>query len=335
MEQKNDILCSIVIPSYNVEQYIMNCIDSVQKSMNSVDFRQTEIIIVNDGSTDNTGKIAADYAMRYPNVLVVNQPNAGLSGARNSGIRAASGKYIIFADADDFFAPTSLSTVYNYLRENTDVDLLEYDNYELLKGGRRVVKSGDFTPVSGRGQSVFHLWNKASLPHYVAWTRAVSRNMLLSHGLFFYDRIIHEDEEWVPRLFAYAEKAAYLPVPVYVYRDFREDSIMSRVTKKNFYDLLKVFDSLIAFDRRNNFSPEYSFELKRRISSIYWMIFYGLNIDGTYDKILAEELRKREYIIKYSTTMHRRVFYKYILKVFGVRTFYTMKYGIKKYFWEQ
>ncbi len=330
MDTKNGALCSIVIPSYNVGRYIAECIDSVRAAAAQDDFEQTEIIVVNDGSSDDTGKIADGYAARFPNLRVVHQANAGLSGARNSGIRAASGKYVIFVDADDYLVPGSLSVVYDYLRANEDADLLEYDNYELADG-TMTIDSGDFVPASGRWQDVFHLLNKASLPHVPVWTKAVSRKLLTEHNLYFYDRIVHEDEEWTPKLFAYAQKAAYLPAPVYVYRTYREDSLMAetKTDGKHNYDYLKVIDSLIAFDSGNNFQAEYSLALKRRAASIWWTILKGLKTNGIYDCALEEELLKRTYLLTYSAAMHRRIFYSWIIKVFGVKAFYMMKYGLK------
>lgn len=328
MNTTTDLFCSIVIPAYNVERYIKECLDSVPAAMKQSDFERTEIVVVDDGSTDGTGRIAEECAARFPNLRVINQANAGVSSARNSGIRAAAGKYIIFADADDYFAPNALSTVYDYLRGNSGVDVLEYDFYK-LRNEKMKARRGNFIPPAGKGQDIFRMWDKASLPYHVVWTRAIARELLLSRDLYFYEGILHEDEEWVPRVFAYAQKAAYLPVPVYVYRTNREGSIMSTVDNKHSYDLLKVIDSLTAFDRDNNFSEEYSFALKRRISSLYWLIFKWLKTDGTFDDVWAEELKKRMWLIKYSGKIHKRVFYNYIIKNFGVKAFYTLRYGMK------
>ena len=329
MNTATNLFCSIVIPAYNVERYIQECLDSVSAAMKQSDFEQTEIIVVDDGSTDGTGRIADECAARFPNLRVIHQANAGVSRARNNGVWAAAGKYIIFADADDYFPPNSLSIVCDYLRENSGVDFLEYDYYE-LQDGTITAKSGDFVLPAGKGQDIFHLWNKASLPSHMACTRAVSRELMLSHNLYFYEGIVNEDAELVPRVFAYAQKAAYLPVPVYVYRVGREGSTMTTINRKLNYDLLKAIDSLIAFDSVNNFSEQYSLALKRYICSEYWVALKRLKMDGTFDDVLAEELKKRMWLIKYSDTMHRRVFYYYIIKIFGVKAFYMMKYGRKQ-----
>ena len=95
---------SIIIPVYNVEKYLTKCLDSVL-----VDNAFTgQVICVNDGSTDGSGKILEQYAAKYPNVETIAQPNAGLSAARNAGIKAAKGEYVVFLDSDDYWEPNVL-----------------------------------------------------------------------------------------------------------------------------------------------------------------------------------------------------------------------------------
>lgn len=323
-----EIFLSIIIPAYNVEKYIRECIDSIILSVTEKEFQQIEIIVVNDGSTDTTGDILNSYDSLLKNICIIAQRNAGVAAARNRGIKAARGKYILFADSDDYFVPKSLSLIIEYLCNNSDVDVLEYDNFELVDG-RLIRKSGDYIPESGNGQKVYALWDKASLPQYVVWTKVVLREMLLAYNLFFHEGIIHEDEEWVPKLFAYAQKAAYVPIPVYVYRTIREHSLMYQITERNYRDLIAVFDALVDFEKQNKFSSEYSAILNKKASSLYWGVFHGLQRHGKYDTELEHEIKERMYIIQYSTTFHRRIIYKYILKIFGIKFFYVMKYGIK------
>ena len=95
---------TVVIPVYNVEKYLKKCVDSVITQ----NFNDFEIILVDDGSTDNSGVLCDDYASKYEFISVIHQENKGLGGARNTGIEAANGEYILFLDSDDFLAPDCL-----------------------------------------------------------------------------------------------------------------------------------------------------------------------------------------------------------------------------------
>ena len=92
-----DLLISIIIPAYNIENYIVRCLDSLLNQT----YKNLEVIVVDDGSSDNTGKIIDDYASKYENIKVIHKKNAGVSAARNSGIDVANGDYIGFVDGDD------------------------------------------------------------------------------------------------------------------------------------------------------------------------------------------------------------------------------------------
>ena len=90
-------LISIIIPAYNIENYIAKCLDSLLNQT----YKNLEIIVVDDGSSDNTGKIVDDYVLRYKNIKAIHKKNGGVSSARNSGIDVANGEYIGFVDGDD------------------------------------------------------------------------------------------------------------------------------------------------------------------------------------------------------------------------------------------
>ena len=94
---------SIIVPVYNVADYLPKCLDSLL--VQDLSQNEYEIIVVNDGSTDNSGKIAEEYSKTYSNIILINQENQGLSGARNTGIQNAKGEYVQFVDSDDYLEP--------------------------------------------------------------------------------------------------------------------------------------------------------------------------------------------------------------------------------------
>ena len=111
---------SIIVPIYNVEEYLPQCIESVLAQP----FTDYELILVDDGSPDNCGKICDDYAKIDRRIRVMHQDNAGPSGARNSGISIARGEYILFLDGDDYMKDSTLEGVIGLLQDNHDVDIL-------------------------------------------------------------------------------------------------------------------------------------------------------------------------------------------------------------------
>ena len=125
---------SIIVPVYNVADYLAKCLDSLLAQ--DLPQNEYEIIVVNDGSTDNSVDIAQQYADKYANITLINQANQGLSGARNTGIKQAKGDYIQFVDSDDYLEDNVLGGLMKQV-ENDDLDVLrfKYQNVRINAGG--------------------------------------------------------------------------------------------------------------------------------------------------------------------------------------------------------
>src|SRR5690625_1653273 len=117
----NNTLISVIIPVYNVENYLVECMKSVVNQT----YENIEIIAIDDGSTDNSLKILEDFALRNDNLTIVSQENSGQSVARNKGIKKAQGKYIYFLDSDDYILPQTFEQLINTLEENK-LDLIRF-----------------------------------------------------------------------------------------------------------------------------------------------------------------------------------------------------------------
>ena len=118
---------SIIVPVYNVADYLAKCLDSLLAQ--DLPQNEYEIIVVNDGSTDNSGEIAQQYADKYANITLINQGNQGLSGARNTGIKCAKGDYIQFVDSDDYLEENVLGGLLKQVeKDNLDVLRFKYQN---------------------------------------------------------------------------------------------------------------------------------------------------------------------------------------------------------------
>lgn len=247
-------LLSIVIPVYNVEKYLRQCLDSVLKSDGAQD---CEVILVNDGSTDTSPEICREYASHYSNVRLVNQPNQGLSEARNTGIRQATGKYILFLDSDDFLYEGSLKYILSNI-EGSTIDIFlgrAYKYYQDTEEYRLSQK--DYVPLAGKrpAEAFLSLISDNDF-WFAAWLVIIEREFLLSHNLFFMKGIYHEDELWVPSVFMTAATIRFLNKGFYGYRLNREGSIVSKPNIKLLFDKLIVGEQLEVFASRSDICAE-------------------------------------------------------------------------------
>ena len=123
---KSSVKISVIIPVYNVEAYLKECLDSFLNQ----ELKEIEVICVNDGSTDNSLNVLKEYQQKDSRVIVINQENKGQGEARNVGIDASRGEYLFFADPDDYIEENSLSKLYSYARENNSN--IVWFNYKIV-----------------------------------------------------------------------------------------------------------------------------------------------------------------------------------------------------------
>jgi len=209
---------SVVIPVYNVEKWLPACLDSVLDPT----LRDYEVIAVNDGSTDRSGAILADCAARFPALLrVIATPNGGLGHARNTGLEAARGDYLLFLDSDDTLSPGAVAEMLEALDGSFDVGVFDIEGVD--EDGRRVdyrrgcERSGAFT-LEEYPQLLFAPPN--------AVNKLWRRTLFSDSGVRFPDRLWYEDLATTPRLYRRAERFRSLERPWYRYLQ-RRGSIMS------------------------------------------------------------------------------------------------------------
>ena len=214
----NEKLLSIIIPAYNVKDYINQCLDSIFNEMSPETEKQTEVIVVNDGSTDGTSEILKNYQQKAIPLLVVDKVNGGVSSARNAGIRVANGKYIFFVDGDDYILPNVINKLSIFL-SSSDSDIVEFDGCVLENGIiRSGIRSAKAAGMSVDGQYVWTWEELHSCFENVVWLRCVARDIIVRNSVYFYEGVESEDEEWLPRIFSYAHSVSYLNDYIYVYR---------------------------------------------------------------------------------------------------------------------
>lgn len=206
---------SIIVPVYNVSKYLSKCLDSLLNQ--DIWQEDYEIIVVNDGSTDNSKEIAQVYAARHSNILLINQENQGLSGARNTGIRAAKGEYIQFVDSDDYLEPNVLACLLERIqRDQLDVLRFNYqnvnENYEVFEPNKESRPYMDYSDSICNGVEFLNerLGYACYACQFIIRTDLVEECLFKEHMLF-------EDTQWTPRMLRKAQKVSSTSDIIYNY----------------------------------------------------------------------------------------------------------------------
>lgn len=225
-------LVSIIIPIYNVELYVKDCIQSVFKQ----DYPNIEIIAVDDCGIDDSIGIVEKLFVNHPeNVtcqLLHHDTNRGLSAARNTGTKSSNGKYILYLDSDDYLKPCSISHLVRKIEE-TDSDFVVY-GFSTNTHDRGVGELKKGINLLNNNNECIHalanLWFTVT-----AWSKFVKKSFLLENNLWFREGIINEDAPWTFQLCLNANKIAFLHEELYFYR-YNPNSIMSDSKKQRVND---------------------------------------------------------------------------------------------------
>ncbi|MBE7020160.1 MAG: glycosyltransferase family 2 protein [Ruminococcaceae bacterium] len=234
-----DISISIIIPVYNVEKYLEECVDSII----SQDFENKEIILVNDGSTDNSPAICDEYAKKHDCIRVVHKENGGLSDARNAGLKEAKNQYILFVDSDDYIAKNSLKAIAR-VADSSRADVILLEAKKFFPDGTSIGIGDGITADKVRNLSCDEaLSNLSEAPKFPAsaCTKLIKRELFLKNeNLLFKKGLLSEDIDWSLKLFCIADTFDYCDIDYYYYRQNRQGSITNTLGSKNISDFLYI-----------------------------------------------------------------------------------------------
>ena len=233
----NSLFFSIIIPVYKVENYIRECVQSIICQT----YDCFEIILVDDGSPDNCPEICDELALKYKSITVVHQTNQGGSGARNSGIQKASGRYIIFVDSDDYWDDDkALEQLHAQLAEHpVDLLLLGFKDLDNRTGKIKISRNEyDVEMLQGgmKEHVIAYLIESGKFPGSV-WITVTNRDFIRKNVLKFLHGYQSEDIDWLLNVFIHAESFSAVNNPFYIYRKYRNTSITGKVNKKTVTDL--------------------------------------------------------------------------------------------------
>lgn len=238
---------SIIVPVYNVEKYLPQCIKSIVQQT----YENFEVILVDDGSKDKSGELCEQFAMNDERIKVIHKKNGGLSSARNTGIKKAVGKYIIFMDSDDYWSNNSmLKQISSYLGEKEELVVWKYSRCEenalLCNDGEEATVqeyslSSDYKMLIGKG-----------ILFASAWYEAIPRAWFLRYNLSFEEGVVAEDIEWFGRLLECTTRIIYFKSSFYIYRN-RRGSISNTITKKTVLDMER---HLVKLQKKQQSDPQ-------------------------------------------------------------------------------
>ena len=284
---------SLIIPVYNVEQYVGRCLQSClcQPNVAAEDY---ELVIVNDGTKDHSMQVVEDVVRGFSNVTIINQHNQGLSMARNAGLKVAKGEYVWFVDSDDWIEEGCLQGIIHRLEEaNVDALQLQYRNVYsdetpsdehfsiiagIISGKDWLVKDKFFVPVQ------FMVYRK---------------EFLLQHQLEFYPGIYHEDNEFKPRALYLAESCASYNKVAYNYFRGNPNSITSSLRLKNGKDYFIVMNRLYKFAQEYNIKGKYYHAFCTQIGNAMKMVLRTLQaVSDEEAQCLIELMKENEHLLR-------------------------------------
>ncbi len=245
---ENTPLVSIIIPVYNVELYLHECIDSVINQT----YKNLEIILVDDGSTDSSGKICDDYVETDSRIKVIHQRNGGLSVARNTGISSSNGDYIYFLDSDDYIASNAIELLLKIaLTDNREIvffDAVSFADTGDFKVNQNYIRKNKYQTDSGYG--VFSEMIKNKEFHSAVPLLFIRKELLTRYNLTFIPDILYEDMIFTYQALCNASSVSQCSETLY-YRRYRKGSIMtSSKSKKHFTSCIAVYRHNLSFTKQ-------------------------------------------------------------------------------------
>ena len=307
---------SFIVPVYNTEKFLKKCLDSLVNQT----YKDFEIIVVNDGSTDKSSNIISKYQKKYKNIIVIDKENEGLSMARNRGVQKSSGKYIIFVDSDDY--------VSNKLLEEVDKKIDDSDilRFQIATEDEEYTKINEYHEEVFESMCGYDAFKYLSSYHFVepAWCYVIRKSYYIENKFSFKNGVYHEDFGLIPYVIYKARKVKSIDFIGYYYIQ-RNGSIMNnndyKKTVKKAFDMLEQYKTMRLFakniNRKNNLDDYFlsyisnsvivkARELKKDEKKVYINELKKLNVfDGV---IVNTRIRRfKKYLMKHNLNLYLKV----------------------------
>lgn len=332
---KEQPLISVIIPVYNVERYLAQCLDSVIRQT----YENLEIICVNDGSKDGSLKILQEYAHKDTRVRMLDKKNAGVSSARNDGLAFAEGSYIMFVDSDDWIEPRTCETAIRGMRTyDADIVMWSYVSETESRSSQKVIFPETTVFEKEEVRTKLHrrfvgaMGEELSRPELVdslcpVWGKLYKRSLIEKSGARFVDLSeigTYEDGFFNLEVFGEVNRAVYLAEYLYHYRRDTAASVTSGYNPRLFSQWQNLYDRMESFIHSNQLDDFYSMALNNRIA--LGILGLGLNILASNNSV-NNKLRLLNEIL--SSSRYRQAYKNLDYSYFPIH--WKLFYGCAKY----
>ena len=286
---------SVIIPAYNVEDYIGECIESI----NNQTYSNYEVIIVNDGSTDKTIDIIKQYQEKYEWIKVIDIENSGQGYARNIALKEAVGKYILFLDADDFLEPITLQLAIDRIKKDkSDFVVFDWKYYSQKTGNYRYVNKDKFfnKAILENDQCLVLL----RIKHYFTVNKLYSKEFLMENDIKYGERYIYEDVPFWTKVCVCAKKVSLIHSPLYNVRINRTSTTKTNHnTDKHYIGFIKAASDSIKI-LKENYKADNN-------GDYYYLYNYLMGKFNVYYKIRIPRRLKRKFVFEFVNIMSNAI----------------------------
>lgn len=305
---ENRPIFSIIVPIYNVQEYLRECVDSLLEQT----CEDIEIILVDDGSPDSCPRICDEYAAQDRRVVVIHKNNGGLSSARNVGIEVANGEYLLFVDSDDFWDDKdALSKIKRKINTWSDADVVAYKSKDFsCITGKCVETYSDYNlqliEESNNNEVLKYMFETGVFPG-AAWLVAVRRKYVCDNCFRFIEGIKAEDIDWLLNIFLHAKKIRAMNLPFYVYRKYRSGSITKTADVKSLEDLYYTIDmwcTKVSAGGYDNIVRELYGYLEWHY--VCMLLIYG-QLSPSQRKMQKAKIKEYEFLLKFANNRRDKV----------------------------
>lgn len=271
-------MISVILPVYNVEKYLKECLDSILAQT----YTNYELIVVNDGSTDNSLAIANEYKNKFERINIISQENKGLSEARNAGYNLITGKYTYFIDSDDFILSETFENLVS-LAEEKQLDLIKFDAHSFAEEGVDYEMTNYDSSAYLQKHKLYNRdeYLKAVEKHFMpaVWMYFIKSELILDNKLYFKKGILHEDELFTVQLLKYCYRIMY-DDNQYFQRRYRKNSIMTGNISKNQKAIESKILIIDLFKKMIELNPDdevYNRFVKMRQNDLFTVLLFERN----------------------------------------------------------
>ena len=330
---KDNLLFSIIIPIYNVQNYLTTCIRSVINQ----DFIDYELILIDDGSTDNSEKICDEYAKNNKHIYVIHKENTGSSDSRNVGLNKALGKYIIFLDSDDYWCRNdALSKLASTIKQS-EPDIVFLKNilyFEKINKYLHPYTKYDRKQIKNQTkENVLKYMIESQQLTVFAWDKVIKKELITNNKIRFKTGLYLDDIDWFPKIMLTAKTFDALNLAFYVHRKQRDGSITltTDITKLN--DMFRSIKHWYKIIKKGNYEKDVKVYMLAFYALLYSVLLgyiysvKGKNSKYEFNKFL-KEVKEYSWIFKYDSSLVVKIM-KIIYKLFGINavSFLMSKYS--------